>query len=449
MKRLCFLILTFALAASGQQQKTLTLESAVDLALSKNISIIEAQNSYEASQSASTAASGSLLPTLDANAGFSRSQSWRNTPGGTTVVNGIPITYPAGNSFSASNNFNAGISSRLTIFNGFANTSNVSRANSNESASKLTLSRTEQNTVYQTHILYLNVVRNWQLLKVSEENLKRSTRQLERITESNKVGAVALADVYRQQVQSGSDELALIQAQNNFEKAKADLVAYLGIEFEGDYEVDVTGIPDAIDTTEFAPLNAKFKNYDDLVKTGVERRPDYLATAENVNAAEASVTIARAGHLPTVSASGSFGYSNDEWSGLTDNRGLNVSLNVSLPLFSGFATQNSIEQAQVSRRNADENLKQARRQIAVDIRKALLDLESSEKQVMVTQTSVQSAEMDRKIAEEKYNLGAGTLLDLLIANANYTTALSNKVNAVIGYLLSKTQAEFALGTITK
>ena len=449
MKRLCVLFFAFVAAASAQPAKTLTLETAVDLALSKNLSVIQAQNSYEASQSSATAAQGGLFPTLDASAGVSRNQSWRNTPGGTTVVNGIPITYPAGNSFSASNNFSAGISSRLTIFNGFANTSNVSRANANETASKLTLSRTEQSTVYQTHQLYLNVVRNWQLLKVSEENLKRSTRQLERITESNKVGAVALADVYRQQVQSGSDELALIQAQNNFEKAKADLVAYLGVEFEGNYAVDVSGIPDAIDTTEFASLNATYADYDALVKTGVERRPDYLATAENVNAADASVTIARAGHLPSVSASGSFGFSNEELSGLTDNRGLNLSLNVSLPIFNGFSTSNQVEQAQVSRRNADENLKQARRQIAVDIRKALLDLESSEKQVMVTQTSVHSAEMDRKIAEEKYNLGAGTLLDLLIANANYTNALSNKVNAVIGYLLSKTQAEYALGTITK
>ncbi|MBU2471322.1 MAG: TolC family protein, partial [Bacteroidetes bacterium] len=83
-----------------------------------------------------------------------------------------------------------------------------------------------------------------------------------------------------------------------------------------------------------------------------------------------------------------------------------------------------------------------------DIQKARLDLEAVEKQVKVTQASVFSAEMDRKIAEEKYNLGAGTLLDLLIANANYTNAQSNKVNAVIGYLLAKKQMEFVLGTIS-
>ena len=451
MKRTIILLFSSILTLSAQENTTLTLESAVGLALEKNVNVIQAQNSLEASQSATRAARGNLLPSLDAGASFSRNQSWRNTLGGTTVVDGIPFTYPASNSFSASNSFGASISSRVTLFNGFANTSNISRASSNETATGYDLTRTRQSVIYQTHQLYLNVVRTFQLLKVSEENLKRSKRQLERITESNKVGAVALADVYRQQVQSGSDELGLIQAQNNFEKAKADLVAFLGVEFEGNYAVDLTGVPERIDTAEFAPLNARFSNYDALVKTGVESRPDYLASMENVNSADASVTIARAGHLPTVGASGSFGYSANEFnlSRLTDNRGLNVSVSVSLPIFSGFSTQNQIEQAQVSRKNADENLKQARRQIAVDIRKALLDLESSEKQVMVTQASVQSAEMDRKIAEEKYNLGAGTLLDLLIANANYTNALSNKVNAVIGYLLSKKQTEFALGTITQ
>jgi outer membrane protein TolC len=57
--------------------------------------------------------------------------------------------------------------------------------------------------------------------------------------------------------------------------------------------------------------------------------------------------------------------------------------------------------------------------------------------------------MDRKIAEEKYNLGAGTLLDLLVATANYTGALSDKVDAVISFLLAKKNTELALGTISK
>jgi outer membrane protein len=433
----------------ARQSKTLTLESAVYLAVQKNVSVIQAQNTIEAQQAAATAAVGGLFPTISAGASFLRSQQWKDSPG-FNVQDGQIIP---NSGFTASNSYSAGLNGNLTLFNGFANTSNVKRANANSSASVYTLNRTEQNTIYQTHLLYLNVVRTYQLQKVSEDNLTRSKQQLERIIESNKVGAVALADVYRQQVQAGSDELALIQAQSNHEKAKADLIAFIGVEFNSEYAFDFGGIPSDIDTAEFNTVNALYANFNALVESAVEKRPDYLASIENMNSADASVTIARAAHYPTISASASYGYSGYDnvvqSSRLRDNRGLSLSLNANLPIFSGFATQSQIEQAQTQRKNADEQLKQAQRQIRVDVRKALLDLEASEKQVKVTQTSVQSAEMDRKIAEEKYNLGAGTLLDLLIANANYTTSLSNKVNAVTGYLLSKKGVEVALGTITK
>ena len=99
--------------------------------------------------------------------------------------------------------------------------------------------------------------------------------------------------------------------------------------------------------------------------------------------------------------------------------------------------------------NAQEDMNQSERQIAVDIRKALLDLSQAEKRIIVTKTSVASAEMDRKIAEEKYNLGAGTLLDMLVANANYTNAVSGKVNAIFDFLLAKKSMEYALGSITR
>ncbi len=443
------LIFCCAAMSVAQEAKTITLQSAVDLAIEKNVSVIQARNTLEASQSAKTAAVGAMLPNLDLSGSFSRSQTWSDQAAGVVFYQGIPIPVGAGTNFRANNSFSSGLSSQVTLFNGFANTSGVSRATSNANAADRSLDRTVQGAIYQTNQLFLSVVQTFQLLKVNQDNLKRSERQLERITESNKVGAVAVADVYRQKVQVGSDELALIQAESNHEKAKADLIAYLGIDFDKEYKFDFTGVPDSIDTTEFAGLNAQYANFDNLYNSAVGKRPDYLATVENYNAADAGVTVARSGYYPTVSLFGSYGYNNTELSTLTDNRNLYFAVNVNLPIFSGFSTQNSIEQAQVQRRNADEQVKQSARQVRVDVRKALLDLEAAEKQVSVTQSSVVSAAMDRTIAEEKYNLGAGTLLDLLVATANYTTAQSNKVNAVIGYLLSKKATEYALGSLAK
>lgn len=445
-----FFVLFLGLA-HGQGSVSLTLEKSVDLALEKNTQVIQAQNTVSARQSSVQSAIGNLLPSLDASGSYSNIRNWTPVSVGRTQF--IPgygnLSLPSSGGFSLSESYSTGLDSRIVLFNGFANYANVRRSKADASSSEYNLSRTQQSTVLQTHSLFLNVVRTYKLLKVNEDNLKRSKRQLERITESNKVGSVALADVYRQRVQAGNDELNLIRAQSDHEKAKADLIAFLGIDYNNEYTFDFTGIPVDIDTTEFTSINARYSDFNGLVSTATEKRPDYQASIENLNSAEASVSAATAGYFPTVSASGSFGYRNSTLSTLTDNRDLTVSVSVSLPIFNGFSTQNQIEQTQVARQNADEQLKQSQRQIRVDVRKALLDLESSEKQVNVTQTSVESADMDRKIAEEKYNLGAGTLLDLLVATANYTTALSNKVNAVTNYLLAKKQTEFSLGIITK
>jgi outer membrane protein len=447
MKQHLVIILFVLVCSHGvMSQTTLTLSSAVEAALQKNVGVIQAQNTLEAQQSSVLAAYGGLLPSIDASGRFSRVQRW--SPGGilTDPRTGLPFATVSG--FTASNSWSSDISAQMILFNGFANTSNVRRAEAQMNAAEQSLNRTRQQTVFVTHQLYLNIYRTFQLMKVSEDNLKRSKRQLERILESNRVGAVAVADVYRQQVQVGSDELALIQAQSNYEKAKADLLAYLGTDVHAEYVFDFTGIPEDIDTSEFSSLNQQYSDFPFLVKKAIENRPDYRNAVENYNSADASVTIAKAGHLPTLSAYTSFGYANEELNRLTDNKNLSFGLNVSVPIFNGFSTHYQIEQARLQRKNAEENLKQAERQIIVDLRKALLDLEAAEKQVAVTKSSVVSAEMDRKIAEEKYNLGAGTLLDLLVAQANYTAASSNKVNAVIGYLLAKKQVELALGTIS-
>jgi len=441
-----FTLFLCSLSALAQQPVTLTLERSIDLALDKNLTVIQSRNSVDASQSSSQAAYGSLLPSLSASGSFSRQQSWH--PGQTIWYNGIPIT-STGGEFQAINSYSTGISSNIMLFNGFANTSNVTRASANMNAAQYNLDRTNQTAVYNTYGQFLNIYRYGELVKVNDDNLKRDQRQLERIVESNKVGAVALADVYRQQVQVGNDELSLIQAQSTYEKAKADFVAYLGVDVNAEYVYDFSGIPSMIDTLEFQKVNQRFENTARLIEQAIDTRPDFKAANESYRSSDASVSAARGAVYPSVSAFGSYGYNANELSSLSSNRNLSLGMSINLPIFSGFSTQNQIQQAEIGRKNANEALSQAQRQIVVDIRKALLDLEAAEKQLAVTISSVQSAQMDLQIAQEKYNLASGTLLDLLVANAGYTNALSNKVSGVVNYMIMKKQMEYAIGIISK
>lgn len=440
MRKTIYVLLVLVGTVGYAQQKTITLDQAMSIALERNITIVQAENALESQESNRLAAYGDFFPSVSASGGWTRTQSST----GTIFIQGFP--FPGGTSLR--NSFSTSLSANMTLFNGFANTSNLNRAQSNVSSTSYSLNRTRQQTAYQTTQLYLNVLRTKELLKVREENVKRSQKQLERIQEANRVGSLSLADVYRQQVQVGSDELALIQAQNDYDKAKADMAFYLALSVIEEYEFVDPTVPSIVDTADFKIMDERYGNFNALVEQALKVRPDYQSVVESYNAASSSVSVARAGHLPTVSAFASYGYSADSLSKLGDNINTQWGLSISLPLFSGFRVDNQWQQAKINERNSAEQLKQAERQVQLDIRKALLDFEAAKKQINVAQQTVVSAEQDRRIAEEKYNLGAGTLLDLLIANANYVSAVSNKVNAVYGYNLIKKQLEFATGSLS-
>ncbi len=191
------------------------------------MSIAQAQNNVEAAQSGVLAATGNYLPTFSANAGWTRSQNDR--PGSAPVyIGGVPVQSGTSGR-TVANNYNAGLAVGYMIFDGLSREGQSTRASSAAVSAEETSARTRQSVVFQVQSGYLNVLRNEQLVKVNEENLKRDRQQLDRITESNRVGALSIADVYRQQSQVASDELALITAQNNYDKSKADLLALVGL----------------------------------------------------------------------------------------------------------------------------------------------------------------------------------------------------------------------------
>lgn len=434
----------FAAVASAQP-KTLSLEQARQTALERNLSVAQAQNNVEAAQAGVLAATGGYLPTLSASAGWTRSQN--EVPGGAYYdQNTNQLITTSGR--TVGNNFSTGLNLNYTIFNGLSREGNYTRASANSIASEQTAARTRQAIVFDVESAYLNVLRNEQLVRVSEENLKRGQRQLERITESNRVGALSRADVYRQQSQVAADELNLITAQNNFDKAKADLLALVGLDVNEEYAIADPSISLEIAQSELESSAQQYRNANLLAQKAIESRPDYVGAMESVRSAEGAVSSARSGYFPTVSAFAGYNMNGNELSKISNQKNINWGVSIRWNLFDGFGTNQSLQSAQVQRRNAELALEQSERNINVEVKKALLDLDAARKTYEVSQKGLISATEDRKIAEERYNLGAGTLLDLLTANAGLVSAEANNVNAVYNYIIAKRNVEYAIGERT-
>jgi outer membrane protein len=421
--------------------KVLTLDRAIAIALEQNISVRQAYNNSDAAQSGVLAAYGSYLPSLSAGGGWTRQQTDR--PASTQLIGGQPIQVPA--TSSTTSNFNTSVNLGYTIFNGFAREANFSQAVSNATAAEQNATRATQQIVYQVQSAYLAVLRNEQLVKVSEENLKRDQRQLERITESNRVGALSIGDVYKQQSQVAQDELSLITAQNNYDKSVADLLALIGVDVSTVFQIADATIPSELTPADIDAINVRVKGFEEMRQRALASRPDFRSAKESYNAAEWGVTSASSAYFPSVFASAGYSLSNTEFSKLSDSRGLSWGLNIRWTLFDGFATNRSIQSAVAQRRNAELTLLQAERNINVDVKKALLDLEAARKQYDASVKSLTSATQDRRVAEERYNLGSGTLVDVLTANAGLINAQASKVNATYNFITASRNLDYVLG----
>jgi outer membrane protein len=438
-----FVVLTVAIA--GAQTQTITLNRAIELAMERNYTIKQAVNAVERDQAGVLSAYGNFTPTLNLNS------SWG---GGQQFVNGVGI----GN--ADDRNISTSLSAGLTIFDGFTNTSSFTAAKATASSSEFALNRTRQSVASQTQRLYYEVLRTRRLLEVSQLNLKYSTQQLDRVRETARLGSASLVNVYQQQAQVGQDELRVVQSESDYALAKANLSAYLALDVTDEAEFADPTIVNEIDEVEFQKQKSIAADLRGLVDQAMERRTDYLSSREAFAATDASVTQARSGYYPRLSASASYSLTGrtqrdlltkvvtaSEFENFGVSRSFSWGLSLSLPIYSGFRTNESVQRALVARKNAEEGLRETERKIQVEVKTALLQLESAQKSYEAAVKSLQYQEQNLKVSQEKYNVGSGTLLDLLFAQNNFTNAQVTRINAVYQYLNAKSQFELAVGSL--
>lgn len=434
-----FIISTSTLVA--QQAKTLTLDQAMSIAFQKNVSVAQAQNGVESSKLSVLTSYGAYIPVIGASASWQRSGV--NTPATTQFINGIPFPIPERDQWLGQ--YNASIGLSYTLFDGFRRELSLENAQMNQLQSEQSFERTKQQIGYSVQSLYLNVLRNEQLMKVSEENLTNEKKRLERIMEQNRVGAIAIGDVYRQQSSVASAEYNLINAQSSFKKSKADLLNILALDVNEEYTIADESLVAQIQTVETDPAIETLGTFQSLMGRALVSRFDYLNTKEALNIADNNISSTWSDYYPTLSTYATIRSSTPDFKDVIDKRSYNYGLSLSWRLPELFSSYSRIEGAKISKSNAELQLEQKARDISVEMKKALLDLDAARKQYEVSQKNVLAASQDRRVAEEKYNLGSGTLLDYQVANTAYLNAQVTKVNNAYSYLMLKRSLELVIG----
>ena len=442
MKKYLLVVAALLVTVPMFAQKQLTLDEAVKIALQKNPNLIKLKNSLDGAKAQLKNAYGDLLPSLAAQAGF----NWqRIEDAGSSQRNflGELVEVPA--STVENRSYSAGIGGGVTLFNGLANYATISQRKDNLQASEYNISKLKQTIVYQTTDFYYVVLNAEDLMRVREENVKYFQKFYESVNERNKLGSVAVADVYAAQVQLGNAELALIQAQNAYDQSKNGLLSYLALNVMEDYTlVNPFGSDRPIDS------NSYMKNFEDiqtLVNVALDKRFDFKSQQLAVSQTESGLTIARSGIYPSLSADYSYSSGAVAVKNLFDRKSLRVGMSLNIPIFSNFSTETAIQQAEINKMNANEDLLALERQIKIEVKQGHNDLVAAKKSLEVALKNVTAAEENRKINQERYNLGSATILEVLQANRDYIDALRNKINTVFDFYRQYDKLNNAIGRL--
>jgi outer membrane protein len=436
----------FLVSAHAQDQSkpmSITLDQALAIALERNVSVAQAANGIDNAKAAVVTAYGAYIPKLTATASYNR--VGLSSPPSVRTIGGVP--FPVGRTDTYYNTYYGAVGLSYTLFDGFNREAALGSARADESQATDAYKRTRQSIANSVISSYLAVVQNEQQVKVLQENLTNEKNRLDRITEQNRLGAVAIGDVYRQQSVVAQAEYNLISGQNQYDKSKADLLNILALDVNQDYVIADQSIDSQIKQVETDPGVQTLGSFGDLFKRALEARPDYAAVAEGVNLADLGITEAWSAYYPTVSVNGAYYTNAQDWTTASSwgNHSTSLGLSLSWQLPEIFGSMQRIQTADIAKKNAVLQLQQKQRDVSVELKKALLDLEAARKQYVASQKSQIAAGQDRKTAEAKYNLGSGTLLDLQVADATYLTAQLTTLSNAYSYYALKKNLDLVIG----
>jgi outer membrane protein len=450
MKTLSLLLLLVLAATSYAQQhhtgsNEITLDQAIRLALDSNYTTRTASNDLVAAQYTSTKAGDHLLPTASADGSYGYKHFLTQRTGGfVDPVSGQFInTIQDPNSHSLS----YGISADVNIYNGGFDAANIRSAGYGLDAAKYNLKWIRQQVAYSVVSAYVNALRTKELQATNEKTLIEYQAQLDRIKGLYSAGSVPVGQVYQQEVVVAQQDVQVIQARNNFENAKADLLFLLNIAPDSykNYDISLSGIDTSVSTLK--GKGATIQPTQSLMNTLLDNREDFLAQRSTILSSEEAIGLTRAALLPRLGASlGLAGSgSNTQISGIQLFHYLNGGLSLTIPIYDAAQNRLEIDIQEVQLESSKVRLDQSEQQFRSDVAKAQNNLLASEQAVEATATEIKSAEESLRSAEERLKVGAGIQVDVIVAEAQIQTARTDRVNAVYNYLLATKQLEYLLG----
>ena len=203
-----------------------------------------------------------------------------------------------------------------------------------------------------------------------------------------------------------------------------------------------------------SPSETPAISVEDATSTAIKKRDDYLAARASLEAQAKRVDAARAAQWPTAFLQGSYGGrwaadTTDHPSGTSSSDDVGrVGVYVDIPIFEGGRIEAGIREQKAKLAAAQERLRKLELQVRLDVETAVLNIASAQERVVATEAAIDQAKESLRIEQEKYDLGKGSITDVLDAQSALLNSQTNYYRALSDYSTAKAQLRLAIGATT-
>jgi len=443
------LLLSGAICAQDSSgiNERITLKQCIEMALDHNLQVRQNELQAQTNEIGVQQAKANLLPSLNAN--------------GSQGMNSGKSIDPFTNNYVDQNvsygNYN--LVSGVTLFSGFVLQNSIRQNALIYEASKMDLQQSKDNLTLSVLLAYLQVLSNEDLLVIAREQAAVTREQQQRLEILNRDGAIAPSALYDVKGQYASDQLNLVNAQSALDNARLNLFQQMNVPYRRNVQM------------ERLPLDTSMNMYgvtsDSIYHTALEKLALVKAANLRIQSAEKGVKVAQSQLYPTLSLSGSlnsnyssaattstilnttdiatqnyilingnknflftpqstFSFSKVPYTDqVSNNFNTSISLGLHVPIFNSFQVKNRIKLAKIQLRNNELVAQSTRVQLQQSVEQAYQNMLAAYSRYQASIEQVAAYQVSFRAAEIRFNAGASTSVDYIIAKNNIDRANIN------------------------
>ena len=411
----------------AQDTLQLTLDKALEIALSESLTLKVADMEIKKSEYAKKGTYSALFPQIDFSFNYQRSIKKQTM-------------YMGDQSFQIgrNNTWSTGFSAAMPLVNvSLWKSLQITGMNVELAIEKAKSSK--EDLIDQVQQAFYTALLAKDSYNVYKENYDNAVRNYEEVKSKYANDRTSKFEVIRSEVTMQNAETSVYDSQNSIILAEWKLKALLGI----DLQIPIVCLGNLIDyketLAEYVDPNASIENNSTIKQLEIQER--ILEKTYKMQIAKYYPTLNLSLNYQWMAMSENFKFSQYIWSPYSTG-----AIGITIPIFSGGKRYHDVKQAKVQMEQLALQKEDAIRNLEVGVKQAVNSMETCLKQYNAANKSMEGAQLGYEIALKRYEIGSGTLLELQDSQLALLRSKLTLNQAIYSYMMAKSSLEKVLGT---